>query len=81
VFALAAGFTTLGGPVYFLAAIVLNIQFLIGAYKIWRRDEDASEKDNFAEERKFFKLSLAYLFLHFGAILIEAGLDRFGVWA
>ena len=81
VFALAAGFTTLGGPVYFLAAIVLNIQFLIGAYKIWRRDEDASEKDNFAVERKFFKLSLAYLFLHFGAILIEAGLDRFGVWA
>ena len=80
VFALAAGFTTLGGPVYFLAAIVLNIQFLIGAYKIWRRDEDASEKDNFAVERKFFKLSLAYLFLHFGAILIEAGLDRFGVW-
>ena len=81
VFALAAGFTTLGGPVYFLAAIVLNIQFLIGAYKIWRRDEDASVKDNFAVERKFFKLSLAYLFLHFGAILIEAGLDRFGVWA
>ena len=81
VFALAAGFTTLGGPVYFLAAIVLNIQFLIGAYKIWRRDEDASEKDNFAVERKFFKLSLAYLFLHFGAILIEASLDRFGVWA
>jgi protoheme IX farnesyltransferase len=81
VFAIAAGFTSLGGPVYLVVAGVLNIQFLIGAYRIWRRDEVGSEADNFAEERKFFKLSLAYLFLHFGAILVEAGLDRFGVWA
>jgi len=81
IFAMAAGFTSLGGPVYLSVAAILNVQFLIGAFRIWRRDEDASEVDNFAEERKFFKLSLAYLFLHFGAILVEAGLVRFGVWA
>jgi protoheme IX farnesyltransferase len=81
IFAMAAGFTSLGGPVYLSVAAILNVQFLIGAFRIWRRDEDASEADNFAEERKFFKMSLAYLFLHFGAILVEAGLDRFGVWA
>jgi protoheme IX farnesyltransferase len=42
-----------------------------------------SEADNFATERKFFKLSLLYLFAHFVAILIEAGLTRFGLggWA
>jgi protoheme IX farnesyltransferase len=40
-----------------------------------------SEQDNFLVERKFFKLSLLYLFAHFGAILIEAGLDKIGVWA
>ncbi len=76
--ALAAGFTSIGGAIYIITALVLNSLFLLGAWRIWRRDEEMSEQDNFAEERKFFKLSLAYLFLHFGAILVEAGLDRFG---
>ena len=39
----------------------------------------ASQADNYAVERRFFKLSLLYLFLHFGAILAEAGLARFGL--
>jgi protoheme IX farnesyltransferase len=60
---------------------VLNLLFLKGAVKIWRRNEDDSENDNFRVERKFFKLSLLYLFAHFGAILIEAGMDRMGIWA
>ena len=59
-------------------ALVLNALFLKGAVQIWRRDEDASEADNFKVEKSFFKLSLLYLFAHFGAILIEAGLDRMG---
>ena len=42
-------------------------------------DEEDAEADNFAAERGFFKLSLLYLFAHFGAILVEAGLDRAGV--
>ncbi len=81
ILAVAAGFTSIGGPVYIATSVVLNAMFLRGALQIWRRDEDMSEEDNFLAERKFFKLSLLYLFAHFGAILIEAGLDKFGVWA
>lgn len=80
-FAIGLGFTQVGGPVYLVIAIVLNGLFLKGAWQIWRRDEDAAEADNFRVEKKFFKLSLLYLFAHFGAILIEAGIDRLGVWA
>lgn len=81
ILAIATGVTTAGGPLYLTVAVVLNALFLKGAWDIWRRDEDMSEADNFAVERKFFKLSLLYLFAHFGAILIEAALERFGfVW-
>ncbi|MFW2587768.1 heme o synthase [Sagittula sp. SSi028] len=79
VFAIGLGFTQVGGPVYLATAIVLNALFLKGAVQIWRRDEDASEADNFKVERSFFKLSLLYLFAHFGAILVDTGLSRFGV--
>ena len=60
-----------------------NALFLLGALRIWRRDENDSEADNFAVERKFFRLSLLYLFLHFGAILAEALLRPWGLggWA
>ena len=81
VLAIGAGFTQIGGPVYLTVAVVLNALFLKGAWAIWKRDEAASEADNFVVEKKFFKLSLLYLFAHFGAILVEAGLDRMGVWA
>ena len=83
ILAIAAGFTSIGGAVYLLVAVVLNGAFLIGAWKIWRRDEEDSELDNFLVERKFFKLSLIYLFAHFGAILLEAVLSRVGIglWA
>ncbi|WP_370312643.1 heme o synthase [Sagittula sp.] len=78
-FAIGLGFTQVGGPVYLATAIVLNALFLKGAWTIWRRDEGASEADNFKAEKAFFKLSLLYLFAHFGAILVDAGLERFGV--
>ncbi|MEL7093622.1 MAG: heme o synthase [Pseudomonadota bacterium] len=72
--ALAVGtaFTSIGGPVYLITAVVLNALFLKGAVDIWRRDEVQAEADGYAVEKSFFKLSLWYLFLHFGAILIDA---------
>ncbi len=76
---MGTGFTSIGGPVYLVAALVLNMLFLKGAYDIWNRDEVASEVDDYAVERKFFKLSLLYLFLHFGAILAEALLRPWGL--
>ncbi|NIZ14577.1 heme o synthase [Phaeobacter sp. HF9A] len=78
-FAVATAFTGVGGPIYLAVALVLNALFLKGAVQIWRRDEAASEVDNFKVERSFFKLSLLYLFLHFGAILAEALLKPYGL--
>jgi len=79
VLAVAAAVTSIGGPIYLAVALVLNGLFLRGAVQIWRRNEDDSEADNFAVERSFFKLSLLYLFLHFGAILGEAALRPWGL--
>ena len=71
--------TPIGGPAYLIAALVLNAMFLAGAWRIWRRDETMAEADGYAVEKRFFRLSLLYLFAHFGAILIDAGLARAGV--
>jgi protoheme IX farnesyltransferase len=79
VLAVGAAFTSIGGFIYLTTALVLNTLFLKGAYDIWRRDEADSEADDYAVERKFFKLSLLYLFLHFGAILAEALLRPWGL--
>ncbi|MCF6234555.1 MAG: heme o synthase [Rhodobacteraceae bacterium] len=79
ILSLGAAFSGLGGPVYLAVAVVMNLLFLHGAVKIWRRDEVASEADDFAVERRFFKLSLLYLFAHFSAILIEALLKPYGL--
>jgi protoheme IX farnesyltransferase len=82
ILAVGTGFTAIGGPVYLAIALVLNALFLKGAFDIWRRDEAQSDADGYAVEKKFFKLSLWYLFLHFGAILAEALLPvTWGVWA
>ncbi|MEM6371939.1 MAG: heme o synthase [Pseudomonadota bacterium] len=82
VLAVATAFSGIGGPVYLAAALVLNALFLKGAYDIWRRDETQAEADDYAVEKSFFRLSLWYLFLHFGAILAEALLPApWGIWA
>jgi protoheme IX farnesyltransferase len=79
VLAVGTGFTAIGGPVYLATAVILNALFVKGAWQIWRRDEAMAEDDNFAVEKRFFRLSLLYLFLHFGAILAEAALAPFGL--
>lgn len=83
VVAIGAGFSSLGGAVYLVTAAALNIWFVFGAVKIWQRSETDSIADDFLAERKFFKLSLFYLFAHFVAILLEAGIEKFGpvVWS
>jgi protoheme IX farnesyltransferase len=77
--AIGAAFTSIGGPVYLAAAVVLNAGFLLGAWRIWRRDEAMAEADNYGVEKKVFRFSLYYLFLHFGAFLLEAALRTFGL--
>ena len=77
-FALALAATPIGGPVYLAASLVLNGLFIAGALRIWRRDEAAAEADSYRAEKRFFGFSLSYLFLHFVALLAEAGLAQFG---
>jgi protoheme IX farnesyltransferase len=60
-------------------AVVMNAWFLKGAYDIYRRDDAACEADNHAVEIAVFKVSLYYLFAHFGALLIEAALRQYGI--
>ncbi|WP_380057127.1 heme o synthase [Falsihalocynthiibacter sp. SS001] len=73
--ALSASFTTIGGPIYFAVSLILNALFIKGAIDLWKRDETTAEADKYLRERKFFKLSLYYLFLHFTALLIQAAVD------
>jgi heme o synthase len=80
--AIIVSFTSIGGPFYFAASVVLNAMFLKGAYDIWHRNEDQAEADGYAVERKVFRISLYYLFLHFALLLVEAIAKGFGLnWA
>ncbi len=77
--ALAAAFTGIGGPTYLAISAVLNAGFLWGAWRIWQRDEAQAEADGYRTEKQVFRFSLYYLFLHFGALLLEASLKGFGI--
>ena len=77
--AVGTAFTAIGGWIYLTVAVVLNAAFLWGAVRIWLRDEATAEADNYKTEKQVFKLSLLYLFAHFGAILAEAALAPWGM--
>ena len=77
--ALALGLTSIGGPVYLAVSVALNARFIWGAVQILRRDEAVAEADGYKSEKAFFRFSLAYLFLHFGALLVEETLRGFGM--
>ncbi|MDX5358604.1 MAG: heme o synthase [Rhodobacterales bacterium] len=77
--AIGAALTGIGGPLTLAVAVVLNAWFLIGAARIWRRSEETAIADGYAVEKRFFRFSLAYLFLHFSAFLAEAALKSYGL--
>lgn len=78
-FSIGLAFTSVGGWIYLAVALGVNAWFTYGAYRVWQRDEAMSEADSYAGERRVFKISLAYLFLHFGALLAERALLPFGL--
>ncbi len=78
---LALAFTSIGGPVYLATALVLDALFVSGAWKLLGRSEEAAAADGYAAEKRFFRLSLFYLFLHFVALLVEKGLKVAGIEA
>ena len=75
----AAALTQIGGPLSLAVAAVLNVIFVIGAFRIWRRDEAVAQADNYRVEKRFFAFSILYLFLQFGAFLIDALLRAYGL--
>ena len=77
--AIGVGFSDIGGIVYLVVALVMNALFLLGALRISGRDERTAEGDGYRTERWFFRLSLLYLFVHFGALLVEAMLTAAGL--
>ena len=76
-FAVWLGLTSVGGPVYLAASVVLNALFIRGGWLILRRKEAAAVADGYAVEKRVFKLSLYYLFLHFVALLVQ---NAMGGW-
>jgi heme o synthase len=74
-----AALTSIGGPLTLAVAAILNIWFVVGAIRIWRRDEVQAEADNYAVEKAVFRFSLLYLFLHFAAFMVEAALKPYGL--
>ena len=77
--AVGTGFTAVGGPLYMAVAVAFNALFLGRAWAIWRRDEAMAEADGYRVEKSAFRLSLTYLFAHFGAIALEVALHPFGM--
>lgn len=62
------------GPIYLITAVILNISFVYGAWRILHRDEDQAKQDGYALEKSYFKQSLLFLFLHFAALTADAAL-------
>ncbi len=77
---LATAFTSIGGPLTLVVALVLNGVFLKGAWAMWRRSDAQAEADGHAVEKGLFKWSLVYLFAHFSVFVAEAALGGYGGW-
>jgi protoheme IX farnesyltransferase len=77
--ALVTAMTGIGGPLTLAVAVVLNVLFLRGAWAIWKRDEETAQADGYGVEKRFFRFSLVYLFMHFTAFLGEAALKSYGL--
>ncbi len=77
--AMTLAFTSIGGPIYLLISLVMNGAFLKGAWQLYSRDEDSAEQDRYNVERKFFRLSLFYLFVHFIGLYFSAMFNAAGM--
>ncbi|MFV0358662.1 heme o synthase [Tropicimonas sp.] len=71
--------TAIGGPVYLTTALVMNARFVTGAWRVMRRGTPEAVATAYGVEKRFFKLSLWYLFLLYSALLADAALRGPGV--
>jgi len=79
VISIAIAFTAIGGPIFLVAAVGLNLVLLRRALAIASRDESMAADDRYATERGFFRLTLLYLFVLFAAVWLEAALNAVGL--
>ncbi|SMO62768.1 heme o synthase [Paracoccus laeviglucosivorans] len=70
-FAIWLAFTSVGGPFYLAVSAVLNVMFIAGGWQILRRSEEQAEADGYKVEKRYFRQSLYYTFLHFLALLVQ----------
>ena len=75
---LALALSPVGGPLTLAVAAVLNAVWIARAWRVWRRDDAASEADGHRAEKALFKWSLVYMLLHFAVLPVEAALRA--VW-
>ena len=71
--------TPVAGPVYTVAAVVLNGLFCWFAWGVYRRGEEEAQAEKYLAEKKLFGFSLTYLALIFTALLVDAALHHAGV--
>ena len=66
--------TPVAGPAFALAGLALQALFLRGAWIVRGRSEARAEADGYAAEKRLFRLSLLYVLLLFGALIVDATL-------
>lgn len=70
-------FLSIGGPIVFAVSLALGGLFIIGGWKILNRKD--GEADKFKVEKRYFGLSIVFLFVFFLALLAESLMGQF--WA
>ncbi len=71
----APAFTVAGGPVYLAVALAANAAFLLGAWRVSRRGQDAAVADGYQAEKRLFGVSILYLFALFSAFIADSALE------
>ena len=64
-------FSEIGGPMFFLLSNILNAVLLISAVNLVKFNEN----NGYERERRFFKLTIFYLFLYFGFLLMSRAFE------
>ena len=66
--------SSIGGPIYLAVAIVMNAAFALRAWMIVTRGDRDCRADGWLAERRFFRLSLTYLFAMFAGLAADTAL-------
>ena len=64
-------FSEIGGPMFFLLSNILNAVLLLSAVNL----VNFNENNGYERERRFFKLTIFYLFLYFGFLLMSRAFE------